>query len=117
MEKFKTFTRPTPFYSRIYGAGVANGYVAIPKGHFLHGMDYDDIHKKYDISVHGGITFCGHTSQLLEEPIEGINQDDWVFGFDTCHFGDTEILWPLNKVEEEAENLAEQLSKLKPKDQ
>jgi hypothetical protein len=78
--------------------GYANGYVAVPPGHRLHGLD-DDKANEY-ISIHGGLTFAEARTDLNEETfrddIECINferfeeipADYWVFGFDTMHYGD-----------------------------
>lgn len=78
--------------------GYANGYVAIPPEHRLHGLDYD----KADlfISIHGGLTFAEPLTDLdpdtFSNDIECINferfdeipSDYWVFGFDTMHYDD-----------------------------
>ena len=80
--------------------GYANGYVAIPPEHRLHGLDYD----KADlfISIHGGLTFAEPLTDLdpdtFSNDIECINferfdeipADYWVFGFDTMHYGDSD---------------------------
>lgn len=55
-----------------------NGYVRIPEGHPFSKLCYDEIHDKYEIDVHGGLTFSG---TLLAEKTK------WI-GFDTCHSGD-----------------------------
>lgn len=79
--------------------GYANGYVALPPDHPLHGMDYDRIYQVADISVWGGLTFseyrrdCQHDPQWVEVITDGatfdaIPDDWWVLGFDTMHFGD-----------------------------
>lgn len=95
-----------------------NGYVHIPAGHSLRGMDYMEIE---NIEVHGGLTF---------------SEDDWL-GFDTAHYGDLwsdeelekvggsnitaaehwptiggkEIVqWTLDKLEEETKYLARQVA-------
>lgn len=46
-----------------------NGYVLIPYGHPLRGLDYTEIE---GIDIHRGLTF---------------SEDDWI-GFDTAHYGD-----------------------------
>lgn len=77
--------------------GYANGYVAIPPSHPMHSTGYDDI----DVDVWGGLTFDSSIKAIKEtkwESIEGINfldfdeipEDYWVYGFDTCHWGDDE---------------------------
>lgn len=64
--------------------GYANGYVAVPPGHPLHGLDYDKVYDVQDVSVWGGscIEVIGDGS------FDDIPQDWWVFGFDTMHFND-----------------------------
>lgn len=52
------------------------GYVAIPKGHPLHGQGYDDIN--HFVEVHGGLTYCDEDKETGE----------WVVGFDCSHAGD-----------------------------
>lgn len=52
--------------------GHRNGYMHLPKGHELEGLDYNDT----DFEVHGGLTFS-----------KWIN-DRWVFGFDCAHCWD-----------------------------
>jgi hypothetical protein len=54
--------------------GWGNGYVGLPKWHPLYGIHYDDI----NISCHGGLTY----SELDED------EDLWLIGFDTHHYGD-----------------------------
>ena len=59
-------------------SGHLCGYIHIPSGHKLHGMDYDDIEKLYDyeLPAHGGLTFSGY-----------IDYEYWI-GFDCSHLGD-----------------------------
>ena len=78
--------------------GYANGYVAIPPEHRLHGLDYDKA--GLFVSIHGGLTFGEPITDLdpdtFSNDIECINfgrfdeipKDYWVFGFDTIHYGD-----------------------------
>lgn len=101
--------------------GYANGYVAIPPEHRLHGLDYD----KADlfISIHGGLTFAEPLTDLdpdtFSNDIECINferfdeipADYWVFGFDTMHYDDGPHLdreWCIN----ETKDLLKQLQEL-----
>lgn len=56
--------------------GNLNGYVAIPKGHPLHGNTYDDI--SYHVEVHGGLTYADVDEKTGE----------WVVGFDCHHWDD-----------------------------
>lgn len=57
------------------------GYVGVPAGHALHGVDYTKIEQ--DIEVHGGITYSGGTKGY---PIE--SDGLWWFGYDCAHHGD-----------------------------
>lgn len=78
--------------------GYANGYVAVPPGHPLHGLDYDKVYGVADIDVWGGLTFaseksgCQWDTAYIEVIGDGwfddIPQDWWVFGFDTMHCND-----------------------------
>lgn len=95
-------------------AGYANGYVAVPRDHPFFGKDYDDV----DIEVHGGLTFAAPGSNISKdlpetEVLEGclydLDEDWWVFGFDTCHYSDSLENWPREAVIEETLNLKRQL--------
>lgn len=55
--------------------GHLNGYVAIPKGHLWHGMNYESLN---GVDVHGGLTYSEEDKETGE----------WVFGFDCAHAGD-----------------------------
>lgn len=57
------------------------GYVGVPSGHPLHGVDYGNIEE--DIEVHGGITYAAGKDNY---PVasEGL----WWFGYDCAHHGD-----------------------------
>lgn len=78
--------------------GYANGYVAIPPGHPLHGLDYDKVYDVADIDVWGGLTFASEKSEcqwdttcievIGDGSFDDIPQDWWVFGFDTMHYND-----------------------------
>ncbi len=78
--------------------GYANGYVAVPPEHPLHGVHYTSMK---GISIHGGITFCEPMEHLQGEgwsekytecigfdSLDEIPKDYYVFGFDTIHAGD-----------------------------
>ncbi|MDE5987602.1 MAG: hypothetical protein K2H16_10090 [Prevotella sp.] len=92
--------------------GEANGYVAVPPGHPLHGKDSVLL---YDIDVHGGLTASAYMSSfMLMNDIEFISDaeeipsDWWVFGFDTIHFND-KYSWSKERVKEETLRLQDQL--------
>jgi hypothetical protein len=57
--------------------GHLNGYVAIPKGHPLHGHSYDKVDSDW-VDAHGGLTYSDEDKETGE----------WVFGFDCSHAGD-----------------------------
>lgn len=95
--------------------GAANGYVAVPPRHPLHGKKHEDV----DMSVHGGLTYSSLFSEFRGRHVELINKknmdvpdDWWVFGFDTMHFGDTPFSWPKERVIEETLHLQEQLERM-----
>ena len=95
-----------------------NGYVSVPVEHPFYGFHYNECPRGCDkdycehaaeavIEVHGGITFSH------------LGPDGWIFGFDTCHFGDLMItpvsihegrLWEENDVAEETARMAQQLA-------
>lgn len=110
MQQFKGTDRRFPFYvlrmqSSRPGAmdrGWGNGYVQIPKNHFLYGMDFDVVSRK--VNVYEGLTFG--------EALNG----EWVFGWDTGHSVDTIEQWPEERVIRETMSLSQQLFKLKESD-
>lgn len=115
----KIILRANSWLHAMIEKGWGNGYVIIPEGHPLHGLDYDSI----PVDVHGGLTWScsgeefkelisaggGTEEELTEEDLKG-----WVVGFDTAHYGDSMEKWPQEAVYEEAENLAKQLEEYKP---
>lgn len=91
--------------------GWGNGYVIIPPGHKLHGVDHDNI----GVDIHGGLTF----SELIDEEsisywpeLSKSDLGSWIIGFDTAHAWDTLERWPKEAVQAEAERLKEQLLNL-----
>lgn len=83
------------------------GYVLVPEGHPLHGVDYYDC----EIDAYAGLTFSG----------EMIDEDGWWLGFDMGHGfdvmtdPDSDGLKPLRTDDEcarETERLAEMLADL-----
>lgn len=104
--------------------GTHNGYVLIPEGYKLFGMGYDEIHAKYDISVHGGLTFAESfdgrivevffpvdiTHEELMSKLEDTNY--WCIGFDTAHIGDNPNDQDYNYVVSELRSLVAQINKL-----
>lgn len=56
------------------------GYVALPEGHPLHGVEYQDMDEWP--GVHGGVTWTG--------VLVGCPELGWLIGFDMGHYGDFE---------------------------
>ena len=98
--------------------GTHNGYVILDRNHPISGMYYSDIDEKYDIEVHGGITFSNrlstfkHSTDFSETPELLDYQDYWVLGFDTQHAGDNAEKWNAESTLKETERFAEQLMKI-----
>lgn len=97
------------------GTGEYNGYVAVPPEHPLYGKGYDESEVE-DLDVHGGVTYADYAKQLPTaseylDPKEP-PRDWWVFGFDTCHYGDNSDEWNLETCTEETRRLQKQLEEL-----
>ena len=110
----KSFIKENTFLTRdsFMDFGWGNGYVVIPKGHKLHGMNYNDIHDAIpSLSVNGGLTFSASADSLAWDEIPEGSEGCWVVGFDTAHSWDTLEMWGVNQVKLEAENLMDQLLK------
>jgi len=115
------------------------GYVAVPEGHPLHGVDYGaecaalaEAHKlalqgpvgkrgvmtlfRGDVAcpetvfnVHGSLTFSG---AFRREP--ELDPSLWWFGFDTAHANDGPSVQNVEYVTEECKSLADQIAALFP---
>lgn len=85
-----------PEFIKLCNRGLANGYVAVPKGHPWFGIKYDDI----PCDVHGGPTFG--------RPCNIFDSEYWMIGFDTAHCDDNKDNWPIFRVYNEAMRLWEQ---------
>ena len=92
--------------------GVFNapcGYVKIPEGHTLYGVNYFDYPDSARLYVHGGITFSGE--------LDGMQ--GWYVGFNMAHFGDFDPLYHIKCVrtdkvcEMETNRLAEQIAEMR----
>lgn len=103
--------------------GTHNGYVILDHNHPLSSVHYNDIYEnglyeKYNIEVHGGITFSNrlsifkHSTDFSETPELLDYQDHWVLGFDTQHAGDNMEKWNAESTLKETEAFAEQLMKI-----
>lgn len=120
--KLKYFTRDNTWMTKdmILGMikmefGWGNGYVVIPEGHPLHGMEYDEIYEVIDIQVHGGLTFSAPASDLIDNPKWAIEREDknsWIIGFDTMHFGDNSYNCSESYVINECKNLISQIEEM-----
>lgn len=88
--------------------GEYNGYVAVPPEHPLYEKGYEEPEVE-DLDVHGGVTFA-NTADKLPPVSEYLDhkepsRDWWVFGFDTCHYGDNSVEWNLENCTEETRRL------------
>jgi hypothetical protein len=132
--KLIAFITPTP--ATMFSHGTHNGYVAVPPEHPLHGKDMFDEAVDDALDVHGGITlsdavimpsenngikvnpkYVGKRHPLLNRAEylteeKDIPDDWWILGFDTCHYGDNEMIWNRPNVASETLHLKEQLEKL-----
>jgi hypothetical protein len=90
--------------------GWGNGYVCLPMLHPLFAMKCDEIQDKYNVYVHGGLTFSANSVDLdWPEIPKGYW---WIVGFDTAHCDDSLERWPdAESVLLEANRLLEQLKK------
>jgi hypothetical protein len=105
--QLKSFVKKVTWLGGLNSHGWGNGYVCLPEGHPCYGMDYDAIHEKYDMDVHGGLTLsCSSEGNEWPEQPEG---KWWIVGFDTAHHGDSFSRWPKAAVKREAERLLKQL--------
>lgn len=97
--------------------GFANGYVVIPEGHPLWGLDYNS-EEIEGLNVHGGITFSQKADEKMINHIlwgKDLEEEDlgsWVIGFDTRHTGDTLKFWTKKRCEQEVVKLMGQVKKL-----
>ena len=88
--------------------GWGNGYVILPPHHPYYEVEYDYI----DVNVHGGLTYSRKITNDTIELFHALDTDDvgcWLVGFDTTHYGDTELNWSMEAVMRETERLVTQL--------
>ena len=87
------------------GRGHRCGYVAVPKGHYLHGLDLkgcatDGEETDIDFDVHGGITFSQPGEHVISPILGDFHCDDMWIGFDAAQWMDehditlAKKLWP-----------------------
>ena len=103
--EIKSFVKKTTRLYDLTPTGWGNGYVCIPKGHPLWGKHYD----KIDVTVHGGLTFSEKASDLNWDEITEDMKDDWIIGFDTCHYDDNPDNCPKEYVEAQTRELVSQI--------
>lgn len=110
------------------------GYVGVPKTHPLFRKNYNDVYESHPkVSAHGGLTYSEKCQGAICHPVEEEGDEVWWFGFDCAHAGDitpgSDALLPssflencpprystyksLDYVENEVNQLAEQLGKIK----
>jgi len=102
------FCLPVPIHAT-YG-GKFNGYCAIPKGHPCFALEYGEIYNKYDIDIHGGLTYLAIGTDLRNAP-EKV-KEMWIVGFDTLHSGDEGRWQTEQEVMVEVKRLKLQLEKI-----
>ena len=74
--------------------GAWCGYVLLPEGHPLHGVEYQSVPAQYEIDIHGGVTYSGKASELMAF----LDEDPrWAYGFDCGHCYDATPLSPMRK--------------------
>lgn len=81
------------------------GYVGLPALHALSGKDYSHI----EVDVHGGLTFAGKLDKARDTRVS----DRWFLGFDCAHYLDKFQDWPVDRVLDECQRLADQLYRLR----
>ena len=95
--------------------GWGNGYVIVDPSNILFGMTPHEIYKiNPELTVHGGITGSGPVNNFfyLREECSPLQQEWWVFGFDTMHPGDNEHNCPMEYVQAQADLLLTQLEEI-----
>lgn len=108
MNNIKSFIKKNTWLPMME-TGWGNGYVVIPEGHKLNGIDYDEL----PFDAHGGLTFATRVSDLKKENWTGLpedcNDNDWIIGFDTSHYQDNSVNWSKDAVQAETNNLLQQV--------
>lgn len=86
--------------------GWGNGYVILPKDHPCFMLGYDKIHERWDVSIHGGLTYADFPTGNPQVPKKFRDSKEyWMIGFDTAHIYDTFSIWPKEEVQEETDRL------------
>lgn len=67
--------------------GTLCGYVAVPRTHVLHGMQYREVNSLVRLRVHGGVNYSKPCEDdVCHVPRPGEPDDVWWFGFH-CSYG------------------------------
>ena len=92
-------------------------YVEIPKEHKLFKKHYTEIEYKYDIQVHGGITYSADHLMSVDE-----TGTKWFLGWDYAHYGDYQYFddkikfdghkYTVEELKEEVQNFCKQIYKI-----
>jgi len=99
------FGLPEHLKSEFLEGGHRCGYVGLLPSHALHGRDYSHV----DADVHGGLTYADRLSRVA-----GLEDSQrWFFGFDCGHYMDKIADWPIERVADQCEKLADQLYSLR----
>ena len=97
---FPIFLIPNNYnLSSIIDTGWGRGYIGLPYWHPYYKIHYDDI----SVNVHGGLTFSDWDE----------DEDLWVIGFDTSHYGDNKKQQDYNYVLNQCYYLLNQCLELK----
>lgn len=102
---------------------MANGYIAVPKGHAVYGKNYFDLDTQlYNMwmYVHWWLTFWEHISEAPDHIVNGyINawgsaEDDvFIYWFDTMHYWDKKTEWTVENVARHALEIWNVMSTIK----
>ena len=83
-----------PAVAKLTPWGTFNGYIAVPEGHPLHGVDTTDIFgddnalaDRVNRAAHGGTTYAGPGLSGISGATDN-TETAWWLGFDCAHHGD-----------------------------
>ena len=102
--------------------GWGNGYLVFDRSHPLHQKHYDFLNDSHHMNPHGGWTYSDmagmhmlksktRLTSINDEELK-LNDDDWIIGFDTSHFGDNRYNWSKEMVIDHTTELKNYYSKL-----
>lgn len=109
-------------YPILIEKGWGNGYLIFDRLHPLYKKHYDFLNDSHHMNAHGGWTYSDMAgmhmlksktklTSINDEALK-LNDDDWIVGFDTNHFGDSMRNWPKKMVIEHTMELKNYYSKL-----